>query len=156
MFYGEFGRYTRDRLTMVPMFVAALSAGCTLEALPKDPSAVYPRHLPPTAADVMEAAIRSRDVDDTVDSSCGNFGHWYDRTMSRHLANMIAWSERGEVNWVEVRIAPRRAPSGMYWRAMVLFRIDTEGPDPYSGGADFLIRQSDGLVIPGSFKCPGL
>ena len=134
--------------------LAFLVAGCA-SAQPAA-SEIRVRHLPPTRADVIEAAIRSHDVDDTVDSSCDNFGHWYDPTMSRHLANMIAWSERGEVNWVEVRIAPRRAPSGMYWRAMVLFRIDTEGPDPYSGGADFLIRQSDGLVIPSSFKCPGL
>jgi hypothetical protein len=39
---------------------------------------------------------------------------------------------------------------------MVMFHIDLDGPDPFNFGADFLIRQSDGLVIASSFKCPGL
>ena len=113
------------------------------------------RHLPPTKADVIEAFMRSHEIGPSIDWSCDSFGTWEDQTMGRHLANLIAWSDPEKVNWVEIRIVPRRAPARLYWRATVLFRIDLEGPDPYTGGADFLIRQSDGAVIPSSFACPG-
>ena len=142
--------------SILMMFLAALSAGCTPGASLKNSSAVYVRHLPPTAADVMEAAIRSHGIDNTVDRSCDNFGHWFDQTMGRQFAYLIEGLEQGKRGWVEIRTASRRAPSGMYWRAMVMFHIDLDGPDPFNFGADFLIRQSDGLVISSSFKCPGL
>jgi hypothetical protein len=143
---------SRALAVCVSLFAAA---GCTPTGAQASP-AVYVRHLPPTEADIMEAAVRMHRIDHTVDGSCYNIGHWFDRTLGRELSNLIEGLERGKSNWVEVRMAPRRAPSGMYWRAMVMFHIDEDGPDPFISGADFLIRQSDGLVIPSSFKCPGL
>jgi hypothetical protein len=136
----------------VSLFAAA---GCTPTGAQAPPD-VHVRALPPTEADVIEAAIRMHRIDHTVHGSCYNIGHWFDRTLGRELSNLIEGLERGKINWVEVRMAPRRAPSGMYWRAMVMFHIDEDGPDPFISGADFLIRQSDGLVVPSSFKCPGL
>ena len=141
------------RLRWPMIAIALLFAGCATSA---GASEIRVRHLPPTKADVMEAAIRMYGIDHTVHGSCGNIGHWFDRTLGRELSNLIEGLERGKINWVEVRMAPRRAPSGMYWRAMVMFHIDEDGPDPFIFGADFLIRQSDGLVVPSSFKCPGL
>lgn len=131
------------------------AAGCTPTGAQAPPD-VYVRHLPPTAADVMEAAVRMHRIDHTVDGSCYNIGHWFDRTLGRQMAYLIEGLEAGKRGWVEIRTAPRRAPSGWYWRAMVLFHLDMDGPDPFVFGADFLIRQSDGLVVPSSFMCPGV
>jgi hypothetical protein len=137
-----------------PVISAVLLAACT------SVNAVAPeirvRHLPPTKADVIEAAIRMHHIDHSVHWSCDNIGHWFDKTLGRQFAYLIEGLEQGKTNWVEVRIAPRRAPSGMYWRAMVMFHIDLDGPDPFNFGADFLIRQTDGLVVPSSFTCPGV
>ena len=135
-----------------PLFAVA---GCTSTAA-QDPTDVYVRHLPPTEADIMEAAVRMHRIDHTVDGSCYNIGHWFDRTLGRQMAYLIEGLEAGKRGWVEIRTAPRRAPSGWYWRAMVLFHLDMDGPDPFVFGADFLIRQSDGLVVPSSFMCPGV
>jgi hypothetical protein len=148
--------YTRRDVPLLVGCLAALAAGCTPGASPRSSTSVYVRHLPPTATDVMEAVIRNHAIDNTVDSSCDNFGHWFDQTMGRQFAYLIEGLEQGKRGWVEIRTAPRRAPSGLYWRAMVMFHIDLDGPDPFNFGADFLICQSDGLVIASSFKCPGL
>jgi hypothetical protein len=131
------------------------AAGCASTET-QAPSAVYVRHLPPTEADIMEAAIRMHRIDHTVHGSCYNIGHWFHRTLGRQFAYLIEGLEEGKRGWVEIRTAPRRAPSGWYWRAMVLFHLDMDGPDPFVFGADFLIRQSDGLVVPSSFMCPGV
>ena len=149
-------RVGRARPRSGPGWTTLLIVGGLTAACVSSPAAqIRVRHLPPTKADVIEAFMRSHDIGASVHGSCSGFGTWEDQTMGRHLANLIASSDPEKVNWVEIRIVPRRAPARLYWRATVLFRIDLEGPDPYTGGADFLIRQSDGAVIPSSFACPG-
>jgi hypothetical protein len=140
----------------LPILASLFAVACCASNGTQAPPAVYVRHLPPTEADIMEAAIRMHGIDHTVHGSCYNIGHWFDRTLGRQLAYLIEGLEAGKRGWLEVRTAPRRAPSGMYWRAMVLFHLDMDGPDPFVFGADFLIRQSDGLVVPSSFTCPGV
>jgi hypothetical protein len=140
----------------LPILASLFAVACCASNGTQAPPAVYVRHLPPTEADIMEAAIRMHGIDHTVHGSCYNIGHWFDRTLGRQLAYLIEGLEAGKRGWLEVRTAPRRAPSGMYWRAMVLFHLDMDGPDPFVFGADFLIRQSDGLVVPSSITCPGV
>jgi hypothetical protein len=140
----------------LPILASLFAVACCASNGTQAPPAVYVRHLPPTEADIMEAAIRMHGIDHTVHGSCYNIGHWFDRTLGRQLAYLIEGLEAGKRGWLEVRTAPRRAPSGMYWRAMVLFHLDMDGPDPFVFGADFLIRQSDGLVVPSSSTCPGV
>jgi hypothetical protein len=114
------------------------------------------QELPPTRAAVIDAALRSYDVPLTVHSSCTSVGDDEDRTVGRYLAQLISLFEIGQDNSVEVRIVPREAPSGRYWRASMMLRTLVSNGDGFYYGVEFLIRQSDGGVIPTSFSCPGL
>lgn len=110
---ARLAHYIRAEAFVCAVSLWALASGCALEASSRNP-AVYVRHLPPTAMDVMEAAIRSRDIDRTVEPSCAGIGHWFDPTLGRQFAYLVEGLEPGKRGWVEVRTAPRRAPSGMY------------------------------------------
>ena len=118
-------------------------------------SEVHIRHLPPDKTDIIEALIRSEGVPLTVDRSCSSVSDIKEGTVGRYISSLISYLKEGETNWVEVTVVPRRAPAGMYWRATVMFHIALDSEDPFNYGVQFLIRQSDGLVIPSSFSCPG-
>jgi hypothetical protein len=113
-------------------------------------------HLPPTRADVIEAAIRMHD-----EPLEGHF--WCDglvedtkpRTLGRYLAGLVSWQEPGGVNVVDVDLIPREAPVGKLWQATIMFPTG-DGAEAYANyGVMFMIRQSDGLVLASSFVCPG-
>jgi hypothetical protein len=116
---------------------------------------VHVRHLPPDKTDIIEALIRSEGVPLTVDRSCSSVSDIKDGTVGRYTSSLISYLEEGETNWVEVTVVPWRAPAGMYWRATVTFHVALNSEDPFNYGVQFLIRQSDGLVVPSSFSCPG-
>ena len=118
-------------------------------------SEVHIRHLPPDKTDIIEVLIRSEGVPLTVDRSCSSVSDIKDGTVGRYTSSLISYLKEGETNWVEVTVVPRRAPAGMYWRATVMFHIALDSEDPFNYGVQFLIRQSDGLVVPSSFSCPG-
>ena len=133
---------------------ALLLAGCASG----EPAAseIRVRHLPPTRADVIEAAIRMHD-----EPLEGHF--WCDGlveetntpTLGRYLAELISWQEPGGVNFVDVDLIPREAPVGKLWQATIMFPTG-DGAEAYANyGVMFMIRQSDGLVLASSFVCPG-
>ena len=153
------GHCADSALLILPSFAAALlsaiTVGCTPNPSPLGTPAVYVNHLPPTKADIIEAVIRSHDVSLNVHWSCYSVGDLDDRTMGRYIGRRIFFLERGARNWVEVRIASRRAPAGMFWKSTVTFysALDKEWLSNY--GVEFLVRQRDGAVIPSSFSCTG-
>jgi hypothetical protein len=142
---------------ITPIALAALLfvlTGCAASQ-PMVTSEVHIRHLPPDKTDIIEVLIRSEGVPLTVDRSCSSVSDIKDGTVGRYTSSLISYLKEGETNWVEVTVVPRRAPAGMYWRATVMFHIALDSEDPFNYGVQFLIRQSDGLVVPSSFSCPG-
>lgn len=135
---------------LLPAFVTA----CGTDR-PETATEIRVRHLPPSETDIIEAVIRTHDVSLNVHWSCYNVGDFDDRTIGRYIGRLISFGKQGEANWVEVTVVPRRAPTGMYWRATVMFHIALDKEWLSSYGAEFLVRQRDGAVIPSSFSCPG-
>jgi hypothetical protein len=133
--------------------IALLFGGCATEAGAPE---IRVRHLPPTKADVIEAAIRMYDEPLEGHDWCdGLVDDTEPRTLGRYLAGLISWQEQGDVNWTEVTIHPTESPAGKLWQANVMFVGGDGGESLWGYGVYFMIRASDGLVIASSFVCPG-
>ena len=134
--------------------LAFLVAGCASD----EPAAseFHVRRLPPTRADVIEAAIRMQEEPLAGHSWCkGLVEDTKSPTLGPYLASLIAWQEPGGVNFVDVDLIPREAPVGKLWQATIMFPTG-DGAEAYVNyGVMFMIRQSDGLVLASSFVCPG-
>jgi hypothetical protein len=140
----------RLRLEIV---VLLLLAGCATGAARPE---IRVRHLPPTKADVIEAAIRMYDEPLEGHDWCdGLVEETKPGTLGRYLARLISWQEPGWVNWVDVDIRSREAPVGKIWQADVMVIGGDGGEIAFGYGVIFLIRQSDGVVLSSSFVCPG-
>ena len=134
--------------------LAFLVAGCA-SAEPAA-SEIRVRHLPPTRADLIEAAIRMHGEPLEGHSWCkGLVQDTNTPTLGRYLASLIAWQEPGGVNVVDVDLIPREAPVGKLWQATIMFPTGDGGEAYVNYGVMFMIRQSDGLVLASSFVCPG-
>jgi hypothetical protein len=142
------------RMRWPVVVIALLLAGCA-SAEPVAPE-IRVRHLPPTRADVIEAAIRMQEEPLAGHSWCkGLVEDTKSPTLGPYLASLIAWQEPGGVNFVDVDLIPREAPVGKLWQATIMFPTG-DGAEAYANyGVMFMIRQSDGLVLASSFVCPG-
>lgn len=142
------------RLLVLLALLSGMAAGCAPRSASDSLPEIRVRNLPPTKSDIIEAVIRSSDLPRTVHWSC-----WSPveggTTIGRYLADRLASLEPDAQNWIEVRTVPWRAPTGSYWKSTVTFHaaLDKEWLSSY--GIEFLIRQRDGAVVPGSFSCPG-
>ena len=117
---------------------------------------IHVRHVPPTRADIIEAAIRLHDEPLNGHLWCDNLvSDAKPRTLGRYLASLISWQEPGGANWLEVNLLPRSAPVGKVWQATVMFVGGDGGEIGFGYGVHFLIRQQDGMVLSSSFVCPG-
>ena len=106
--------------------IALLLGGCaSAEPAPE----IRVRHLPPTRADVIEAAIRIQEEPLKGHDWCdGLVDDTKARTLGRYLARLISWQEPGGVNFIDVDLIPRAAPVGKLWQATIMF--------PTGDGAD--------------------
>ncbi len=149
-------------LMLIPSAYAAVIlialALCACASNPQDANGqdVHVRHLPPTGADVIEAAIRMQEEPLHGHDWCsGLVDDTKPQTLGRYLASLISWQEPGAVNFVNVELIPREAPDGNLWQATIMFPTG-DGHEAYANyGVMFMIRQSDGLVLASSFVCPG-
>jgi hypothetical protein len=141
------------RIRLSVIVILLLLAGCATDAACPE---IRVRHLPPTKADVIEAAIRMYDEPLEGHDWCdGLVNETEPHTLGRYLAGLISWQEQGDVNWTEVTIHPRESPAGKWWQANVMFVGGDGGESLWGYGVYFMIRGSDGLVIASSFVCPG-
>jgi hypothetical protein len=120
-------------------------------------SEVRVAHQPPTAKDVIDAAIASGDVPLTVSSTCANIGtESSDRTIGRYLAGFMSeMSSPDKKNWIETKIEPGRSDKGEPVSICTLTLRHEDGDDRWGWGVRFLVRSSDGLVLRDSFTCVG-
>lgn len=136
-------------LTFV-VLMPVLLAGC-VAGRSSGPPEVRVSHLPPDEADILEALIRSEGVPLSVHPLCQEIaGTAKDQTIGRYVAGLLATHGPGTENWLGVYTQDTFEDG--HWIATFLSISGTED-DPYHWGVEFLIRQSDGLVIPGSFRC---
>lgn len=123
---------------------------------PSDPARVIKlQHLPPTAKDVIDAAMASSQTP-MSDSSCKGFGtEPTDKTIGRYLAGYLAeLSSQDARNAVTTSIEPGKDGDQSVYICRVMIR-HAQGEDIWSWGIQFTVRQSDGTVLPQSFQCVG-
>lgn len=112
-------------------------------------------HLPPDRTDILEALILSEAVSLAGDPGCAwTAEEEADRTLGRYLAGLFtgpyeSYTDAPGVNWIEIATTPEPADAGALWRSRVLVHAGAREPR----GLEFLIRQSDGRVLAGSFRC---
>ena len=121
------------------------------------PGAVHVAHQPPTAKDIIDAAIASSNVPLTVSPSCTNVGtEPSDATIGRYLAGFLAeLSAPDKKNWIETKIEPGRSAAGEAVSVSTLTLRHEDGDDRWGWGVQFQVRTSDGLVLRESFSCVG-
>ena len=125
--------------------------GCASAATPGQ---VRVAHRPPDRTDILEALILSEAVSLAGDPGCAWVGEGEDRTLGRYLAGLFTGpyesnTDAPGVNWIEIATTPEPADAGALWRSRVLVHAGERQPQ----GLEFLIRQSDGLVLADSFRC---
>lgn len=138
------------------LLIALVLCGCASDLQGAKAHDIRVRHLPPTRADIIEAAIRMQEEPLQRHEWCtGLVDDTKPQTLGRYLASLVSWQEQGDVNFVDVEIIPREAPDGKLWQATVMFPTGDGGEAYANYGVMFMIRQSDGLVLANSFVCPG-
>jgi hypothetical protein len=140
----------RMRAALALLFLAL--AGCISTA--SSGLGVHVAHLPPDRTDILEALILSEAVSLTGDPGCAWAGEGEDRTLGRYLAGLFtgpyqSYTDEPGENWIEIATKPEPADAGALWRSRVLVHAGAREPQ----GLEFLIRQSDGLVLADSFRC---
>ena len=150
------------RLSVAAAFFAAASCAAAPDAAPPAPAgqappAVRVAHLPPTAKDVIDAALASSGVALKASAHCSNAGtEPTDDTIGRYLAGFLAeLNAPGKKNWIETKVEPSRSASGESAFLCTLMLRHEDGDDRWGWGVRFHVRASDGLVITGSFECVG-
>jgi hypothetical protein len=149
-------------VSRVPAVIAAIAvlgstAGCERPQRAENESgAVYVAHRPPSAKDVIDAALASAAVPLSVSTTCNNAGtEPSDQTIGRYLAGFMAeMSDPRKNNWIETSVEPRRSVNGDVWICNLTLR-HLDGDDRWGWGVRFEVRQSDGRVIPQSYTCTG-
>jgi hypothetical protein len=141
---------------------AAQQAGSAAPAAAAQPSApasraIYVAHRPPSAKDVIDAAIASAAIPLTVSPTCSGVGtEPSDATIGRYLAGFLAeLSNPAKKNWIETRIAPGKSTAGEGVSICSVTVRHEDGDDRWGWGIQFQVRASDGLVLPDSFTCLG-
>lgn len=123
----------------------------------RESAAVHVAHQPPTAKDVIDAAIASGNVPLSVSPTCASVGtESTDRTIGRYLAGFMAEMQSPDKkNWIETTIEPGKSDKGEPVSICTLTLRHEDGDDRWGWGVRFLVRTSDGLVLHDSFTCVG-
>jgi hypothetical protein len=118
---------------------------------------VHIAHNPPSAKDVIAAAIASGGVPLTVSTTCANVGtDPSDATIGRYLAGFLAeMSSPDKKNWIDAKVEPGTSDGGEAISICTLTLRHEDGDDRWGWGIRFHVRSSDGLVLPKSFTCVG-
>jgi hypothetical protein len=120
-------------------------------------AAVHVAHQPPTAKDVIDAAIASGSIPLSVSPACANVGtESSDRTIGRYLAGFLAQMQSPDKkNWIETTIEPGKSDKGDPVSICTLTLRHEDADDRWGWGIRFLVRRSDGEVLRNSFTCVG-
>ena len=126
-------------------------------AVAPPPPEIHIAHRPPTAKDVIDAAIASGSVPLRVSSTCSNVGtETSDATIGRYLAGFLAeMSSSDKKNWIETSIEPGKSKAGEAGSVCTLILRHEDADDRWGWGLRFFVRASDGLVLPSSFTGVG-
>jgi hypothetical protein len=143
--------------------VAAASCSAAPDAAPPRTEAVQARpairvaHVPPTAKDVIDAALASSGVPLKASANCTNVGtEPTDETIGRYLAGFLAeLNAPDKKNWIETKVEPGRSPAGEPVFLCTLTLRHQDGDDRWGWGVRFRVRANDGLVLADSFECVG-
>jgi hypothetical protein len=121
------------------------------------PAPVRIAHLPPTAKDIIDAAIASGGVPLSVSPTCANVGtEPSDATIGRYLAGFLAeLSSPSKKNWIETKNVGGRSANGEEVSICSLILRHEDGDDRWGWGVQFQVRTSDRVVLPESFTCLG-
>lgn len=114
-------------------------------------------HLPPTSKDIIAALVDSASVPLSVDPSCGGAGtELEDKTLGRYFSGFLAELNDAEAtNAIETSTEEVVLPDGeKVWECRVMIR-HAKGEDIWRWGVQYLVRQSDGGVVPDSYRCLG-
>lgn len=140
------------------VLAAACGAGDEAPRTAKTPDRqVVVAHRPPTAKDVIDAAIASAGVELAVSPTCNNVGtEPTDRTVGRYLAGFMAEMSREDArNWIETSVEPGPAADAEpVWICRMTLR-HADDRDRWGWGVLFHVRQRDGAVLEKSFVCTG-
>lgn len=148
----------RLAIAAAAVLAAACGAGGEAPRAAKAPDRqVVVAHRPPTAKDVIDAAIASAGVELAVSPTCSNVGtEPTDRTVGRYLAGFMAAMSREDArNWIETSVEP--GPAGdaePVWICRMTLR-HADDRDRWGWGVLFHVRQRDGAVLEKSFVCTG-
>ena len=125
------------------------SCGRAPEQLP-----VKVAHLPPTAKDVVEAALASASVA-LQDESCKTAGtEAGDRTIGRYLSGFLAeQSNPNAKNSITTSVQPQNAGGEDVYICRLMIR-HADGEDVWSWGLEFAVKK-DGTVVRTSYRCVG-
>jgi hypothetical protein len=138
--------------------VAACGADVDAARAAKAPDReVVVAHRPPTAKDVIDAAIASAGVPLAVSPTCNKVGtEPSDRTVGRYLAGFLAAMSREDArNWIETSVEPGAAgDADPVWICRLTLR-HADDRDRWGWGVLFHVRQRDGAVLEKSFVCTG-
>ena len=133
---------------------ATLSLGvtsCAAELPYASLADVQVRHVPPSETDLLEALFRSASVPLSVHPMCEELaGSAGSRSIARYVAAILAEQGPHTANWLALYAGGYDLFD--YWSARFLPLGGTE-EDPQLWGLEFRIRQSDGRVLPESFRC---
>ena len=157
---GFAGSGGRGQWLVLPAML--LAASCRAAPPPQaaqqpSPAAIRVAHVPPTAKDVIDAALASSGVRLKDAANCSNVGtEPSDETIGRYLAGFMAELSRPDKkNWIETRIEPGQSASGEPVSLCTLTLRHEDGDDRWGWGVQFKVRSSDGLVLADSFSCVG-
>ncbi len=119
------------------------------------PHVVKLAHLPPTAKDVIAAALESSGMP-LADSSCKGYGtEPTDRTVGRYLAGFLAELGSQDARNAVTTSVEQKTENGQPVYICRLTIRHAQGEDVWSWGLEFTARRSDGVVVAGSIRCIG-
>jgi hypothetical protein len=147
------------RLWLAPMFVVAAACGSEGQTTPVPAAQTEIRvaRQPPSAKDVIDAAIASGNLPLKSATNCANVGtEPSDATIGRYLSGFFAeLSSPDKKNWIETKIEPGKSAAGDPVSICTLMLRHEHGDDRWGWGIQFHVRSSDGLVLTSSFSCIG-
>ena len=136
------------KITALVTTTGLLLAGCALH----EPTAPEVRvdHLPPENLDIIEALVRSGDIPLSVHPLCEELAGPNAKTIGEYTAQLLAMQVEGGTNDVWAGTGDGYVEG--FWEADVVYSSGGEDERNH-WGVRFLIRKSDGLVMPDSFRC---
>lgn len=119
------------------------------------PAIVKVAHLPPSAKDVIDAALALADAP-LSDTTCKGFGtEPADKTIGRYLAGYLAeLSDQNARNAITASVEEGTENGDKVYTCVMMIR-HAQGEDIWSWGIRFSVRKSTGLVVPASLRCVG-